>query len=256
MSSPVSESLTSTERTILELILDTLLPPDGHFPAPSETDMIDDFILKHLPASDASPPYPGVDLAGLRLILGRISEDMNMTAALEELERDEPDRFQALWALAVFGYYSRPAVIEAIQHDLKPAYHGAPLPHGYAHVIVPGTRRYPLQMPVAPPGHYIATEDVRRVDLGKLEGVATDEQRATSRRADRWRRHGRSSNRQAIERQRRANCHARSGQLGAAGRTPALQQRIRVCPAPALGPQPEPPQARRRLPCQPATASM
>ncbi len=89
--------------------------------------------------------------------------------ALQRLEKDEPERFQALWALAVFGYYSRPEVIAAIQRDLKNEYHGAPLPLGYAHVISPWDESDPLQMPVVPAGTYIATEDVRRVDLGQLE---------------------------------------------------------------------------------------
>jgi hypothetical protein len=93
-----------------------------------------------------------------------------MTAALRELEEEQPRLFQALWALAVFGYYSRPEVTAAIQRDLTPGYHGAPLPQGYAHVIAPWDAADPLQLPGRPTGSYIATADVRRVDLSRLNG--------------------------------------------------------------------------------------
>lgn len=166
---PDAVHLRDAERATLAAALDALLPPTGSFPAPSETDMIEQFILEYLPAPGEPPAYPGIDLDDLREILAFLDGNADMTGALRELEGNDPDRFQALWALAVFGYYSRPEVTAAIQRDLACEYHGAPLPRGYAHVISPWDRADPLQMPVAPPGRYIPTDDVRRVDLSQLE---------------------------------------------------------------------------------------
>jgi hypothetical protein len=167
-------SLTEGERATLVAALDGLLPPAGSFPAPSATGMIDAFILRRVPATDATvgtPPYPRIDSDGLRAILAALATlaaDLGgMTAALAALEREQPAEFTALWRLAVYGYYSRLETIAAIQRDLAPAYHGAPLPLGYAHAMAPWDAADPLQMPAHPRGRYTRTEDVRRVDLSK-----------------------------------------------------------------------------------------
>ncbi|HLT20178.1 MAG TPA: hypothetical protein VKZ96_12025 [Thermomicrobiales bacterium] len=170
MSQSATGELSPRERAALGAALDALLPPTGSFPLPSETDMIDAFILAQLPPEDPAPPYPGIDRAGLRQILAHLDGRPDMTAALRELEADEPEQFQALWALAVFGYYSRPEVTAAIQRDLAPGYNGAPLPKGYAHVIAPWDAGDPLQMPRRPVGRYIPTDEVRRVDLSQVIG--------------------------------------------------------------------------------------
>lgn len=162
--------LTGDERRTLEAALDALLPPEGSFPAPSETNLIDDFILKQIPTSGAQPPYPGLVLDDLRGILAELAHHNDMTAALRTLEQNAPERFQALWALAVFGYYSRESVTAAIQSELTEGYHGAPLPLGYAHVIAPWDVDDPHQMPPDAPGRYIATDAVRRVNLDRLDG--------------------------------------------------------------------------------------
>lgn len=164
--------LTVDERRTLESALDALLPPDGSFPAPSETDMVDEFILKQIPSPSDPPPYPGLDLDGLREVIADLAQFDDMTVALQEIEQTSATRFQALWALAVFGYYSRPSVTAAIQADLAPGYHGAPLPLGYTHVIAPWDADDPRQMPSNPPGSYIPTGEVQRVDLRRLDGDA------------------------------------------------------------------------------------
>jgi hypothetical protein len=161
-------TLTPTERRTLERVLDALLPPSGAFLAPSETRIIDRFILQRVPPTGAlhEPlPYPGVDSAGLRGILATLADADDMTLELQRLERAEPSSFRTLWRLAVYGYYSQPETITAIQRDLAPAYHGAPLPLGYAHAIAPWDASDPLQRPSHTRGAYVRTEDVRRVDL-------------------------------------------------------------------------------------------
>src|SRR4051794_14158412 len=105
-------ALSEDERGVLGAALDALLPPEGSFPLPSQTDMIDAFILRRIPAAGAGPlPYPGLNADGLRAILARLVVSDGMTAALEALEREQPDEFLALWRLVVYGYYSRPETI-------------------------------------------------------------------------------------------------------------------------------------------------
>ncbi len=169
--------LTDIERATFASALDALLPPNGSFPRPSVTGLIDDFILRRVPAtgtSSAGLPYPRVDSDGLCAILttlATLAGDLGeMTAALTAFEQQHPAEFTALWRLAVYGYYSRPETIAAIQRDLAPAYHGAPLPLGYAHAIAPWDASDPLQMPSTPRGHYLRTADVRRVDLRGIAG--------------------------------------------------------------------------------------
>ena len=161
--------LTEEERATLAAALDALLPLNGSFPAPSTTGLIDDFILRRVPATVAGAdrlPYPRVDSDGLRAILATLAaQPGEMAAALAAFEQQQPANFTALWRLAVFGYYSRPETIAAIQRDLAPQYHGAPLPLGYAHALAAWDASDPLQLPTTPRGHYTRTDDVRRVDL-------------------------------------------------------------------------------------------
>jgi hypothetical protein len=160
-------SLTEAERAVLAAALDALIPPEGGFPLPSQCGVIDEFILRRVPPPGDQPvPYPGLDGDGLRALLARLAPDSaDMTAALALLEQEHPAEFLALWRLAVYGYYSRPATIAAIQQDLAPAYHGAPLPLGYAHVLAPWDS---TQLPQTGRGMYIPTDAVQRVNLDAL----------------------------------------------------------------------------------------
>jgi hypothetical protein len=170
-------TLTETERATLAAALDALLPPTGSFPPPSATGLIDDFILRRVPATSETGgdlPYPRIDSDGLRATVAALATlvgDLDgMPEALAAFEREQPAEFTALWRLAVYGYYSRPETIAAIQRDLAPQYHGAPLPLGYAHAMAAWDASDPLQMPANPRGHYLRTEDVRRVDLSGIAG--------------------------------------------------------------------------------------
>lgn len=165
--------LTDDERRMLGAALDALLPPEGTFPAPSQTGVIERFILGRVPAAGAGHvPYPWVDAEALKGTIAALAADADtrtMTEALEWLQVEWPDEFTALWRLAVYGYYSEPETIAAIQRDLAPGYHGAPLPLGYDHVVDPWDPDDPLQMPREPCGRYVPTSEVRRVDLSLLE---------------------------------------------------------------------------------------
>lgn len=159
-------TLTDAERQTLAAALDALLPPDGSYPLPSQTGLIDNFIMRRVPAPGTGiVPYPGLDGDGLRAILARLTDTPDMTAALTALETAAPADFQALWRLAVYGYYSRPETIAAIQRDHDTPYHGAPLPLGYADAIAPWDPDDPQQNPQHRRGSYLQTDDVRRLDI-------------------------------------------------------------------------------------------
>jgi hypothetical protein len=165
-----SWELTASERRTLERVLDALLPPEGSFPAPSTSDVIDGFIMRRVVAEGVGPvPYPGIDSAGLKGILAMLGEGPDVVESLQRFDAERPADFLALWQLVVYGYYSRPEVIHAIQTDLACEYHGAPLPLGYAHVLTSWDASHPLEMPRQPVGSYIETDQVRRVDLSGLE---------------------------------------------------------------------------------------
>ena len=158
-------SLSDDERVTLGQVLDALLPPTGNFPLPSQTKLIDEFILKRVPTEDANGQlYPRIDASALIQLLGDLQGSDNMTAALTRLEQEHPASFKSLWRLAVYGYYSQPETIAAIQRDLAPAYHGAPLPLGYADAIGRWDESDPLQLPRNPRGTFIPTDRVKRVD--------------------------------------------------------------------------------------------
>ncbi|MGA7670626.1 MAG: hypothetical protein WBW04_09400 [Nitrolancea sp.] len=163
-------SLSVEERSTLERVLDALLPPTGSFPLPSQTNMIDEFILKRIPEVDERGSlYPGLDSSRLKALLGELAGDPDMTESLSMLQNENPTQFQAVLSLAVYGYYSRAETITAIQRDLAPAYHGAPLPLGYAGAMAPWDANDPLQMPRSPRGSYVPTNQVKRVDLSRLD---------------------------------------------------------------------------------------
>jgi len=90
-------SLSNEERATLERALDALLPPAGSFPAPSQTGMIDAFILQRVPDSDPEGRlYPALDAPALARLLAGLQGAGDMTAALADLERREPLAFTAL----------------------------------------------------------------------------------------------------------------------------------------------------------------
>ncbi len=163
-------TLSDEERSTLERVLDALLPPTGSFPLPSQTNLIDEFILKRVPqVDDRGSLYPGIDSARLKGILSDLSDAGDLTESLSKLQREQSAQFQALWSLAVYGYYSRAETIAAIQQDLAPAYHGAPLPTGYIAAMERWDANDALQMPRSPRGAFIPTEQVKRVDLSRLD---------------------------------------------------------------------------------------
>ena len=167
---PFSEEQTA----VLNAVADTMVPPGGGFPAPSEVDVAD-FVGRYVTPSgykNKHYPFAGEDefKAGLdRLGAGFVAADTTgRTAAITALEEAEDPLFEQLRSLVYYGYYSRPEVIQAIRREIPAGkdYHGPPLPYGYLEVTEPWDDE--TLASAAEQGSYLATEAVERVDLSKL----------------------------------------------------------------------------------------
>ena len=84
--------------------------------------------------------------------------------ALKALEQREPALFAKLRSVVFLSYYEMPEVQDAIR-SLGHPYNASPLPNGYA------TERFDpsVDTPTHGRGHYVRTEDVKRVDLSGLD---------------------------------------------------------------------------------------
>ena len=86
------------------------------------------------------------------------------TAVVARLERDNPALFETVVKVAYLSYYQNPAVQVAIR-ALGFAYNATPLPACYS----VGTFDLDRDRPRHGRGRYLATAEVRRVDLGRLD---------------------------------------------------------------------------------------
>jgi len=159
-------SLSRQESALLAAVADLLVPEGAGFPAPSAVGVVD-FIARYVTPRDRPVmhyPFAAEDefkrsLAGL----GRAFLDADPSRRVELLRRLEVEEaafFAQVRDLVYYGYYSRPAVIQAIRDHVEAGrdYHGPPQPYGYDatlegwdDIALPSRR-----------GRYTATEDVRR----------------------------------------------------------------------------------------------
>ncbi|MDH3662428.1 MAG: hypothetical protein OEU92_20760 [Alphaproteobacteria bacterium] len=84
--------------------------------------------------------------------------------ALADLEHEKPELFTKLRSVVFLTYYEMPEVQEAIR-SLGHRYNAEPLPKGYAMGRFDPTR----DAPAHGRGHYVKTEDVKRLDLSGLD---------------------------------------------------------------------------------------
>lgn len=147
----------------LAALCDTLLPGDDRFPSATA-------VGSHGVAADrirARAGQQGLDaiLAGLRASGGPLGAAADRTAVVAAFERTHPDLF-GLVRLALFtAYYESPVVVRAVR-ALGHVYNDAPQPLGYA--MLPFDPTDPLNAPGHRRGGFVATADVRRVDLSGL----------------------------------------------------------------------------------------
>ncbi len=134
------------DNSTLGLFLDTLLPGDDLFPAATTSGML---ALTRTRLAWLAEPFA----AALAARGGDIAA----------VESAEPALFDAVRKIAYLTYYEQPAVIAAIR-SLGFIYNDTPLPEGYpAEQFDPAT-----DLPRHGRGHWIATDQVTRVDLSAI----------------------------------------------------------------------------------------
>ena len=99
---------TQTQRTLLDAILDELVPPsnDGTIPGAGALGVAD-----FLPIADAFAPNPVDTTQAVMMALGESFVELTRpekVAALHLIETQQPDAFATLVRLTYMGYYSRP----------------------------------------------------------------------------------------------------------------------------------------------------
>ncbi len=159
---------------ILNAAADEIVPPGEGFPAPSEVDVAD-FIARYvIPSGHEAKHYPFAAEDDFKAAVDSLGDDFlsadsaGRVEALKKVEKENEEFFEQLRSLVYYGYYSMFEVTLAIRKNIPAGrdYHGPPLPEGYIRCIEPWDEEV-LSARGGGSG-YIATEDVKRIDLGKI----------------------------------------------------------------------------------------
>lgn len=149
----------------LAALVDTLLPGDDRFPAAGAIGL-------HGMFADRFRRLLGPD--GLEKLVAALAAAGGPIAAqppsarpaiLQKLATDRPELFQAARMVAYLSYYENPDVIAAVR-SLGRRYNASPQPAGYPMAAFDADD--PRQAPTHRRGRYVATNQVRRVDLSTL----------------------------------------------------------------------------------------
>lgn len=162
------------EAKVIDAVADTLIPPGGGFPAPSEVGIVDFFGRYTTPKGYRAKHYPYLEEEDLKEFLARLGSDFvqgdaeSRVQEIKRLEKEQEELFGQLRSLVYYGYYSASEVTAAIAREIPAGrdYHGPPLPYGYLHCIEDWDDE--VLASAGQGSGYIATDDVVRVDLSKL----------------------------------------------------------------------------------------
>jgi hypothetical protein len=165
----------AAQKAVIEAVADTMIPPGDGFPAPSAVGIVD-FIGRYVaPAGAEAKYYPFAGEAAFKAGLDRLGDgfasanENERVKTLRQLESDDEAYFSQLRSLVYYGYYAATEVTLAIQKQIPAGrdYHGPPLPYGYINCIDDWDEE---ALSAAGRGSgYIATDQVKRVDLSKVE---------------------------------------------------------------------------------------
>jgi len=165
---PQAEFDTATT-VLINTLADTLIPPSGGYPAPSAVDIVGFFRRYVTPAGQEARWYPFVSIEHIACAAEWLgagfaqSDEVAKVAAVARMEQEHVEEFSRLRDLVYHGYYSRPAVITAINTQ-SPAgrdYRISPQPYGYADTIDDWDEELLSRVR----GTYTRTEEVVRVAL-------------------------------------------------------------------------------------------
>lgn len=168
----------SRQTAVFEAIADTMIPKSGNFPAPSEVGVVDfagryttpsGYRAKHFPFVEEDAFKESLDQLALAVLDG---EQSATAGEIARVEQEQPGLFEQLRALVYFGYYSAPEVTLAIRRSIPAGsdYHGPPMPYGYLDSIEDWNED---RLAAKGRGSYLATDEVRRIDLTTLSWIHT-----------------------------------------------------------------------------------
>ena len=148
----------------LAALVDVLVPGDGAFPCASEVGVQAKLADRWTQMRGEGAVHAIIDaLAAAGGPLARLDGD-GRTAVLARVERERPDDFLLIRNIVYLSYYESPAVHEAIR-AMGFTYHASPLPIGYE----VGRFDAANDTPRHGRGTFVRTDEVRRVDLSKLD---------------------------------------------------------------------------------------
>lgn len=156
-------------KVLINALADTLIPPGGGYPAPSAVDIVGFFRRYVTPSGQEARWYPFVSVDHIARVSEWLSTEFTQSdeaarvAAVAHLEHQHVEEFSRLRDLVYHAYYSRPAVISAInaQSAAGRDYRVSPQPYGYADTIDDWDEELLSRVR----GTYQRTEDVARVAL-------------------------------------------------------------------------------------------
>ncbi len=175
--------LSAPRAATFDAIADTLIPPEGGFPAPS-TVGVRAFAERYVaPEGQPATWYPFLTANKLHRRLDALdglaeADEAKRIRVLRGVEAEMPAFFAAVRDLVYQGYYSRPEVVRAINEHLPAGrdYRITPQPYGYAEVI----DDWDDDLLSRVRGTYTATKDVVRLNL-PADLAGPDEKAATQR---------------------------------------------------------------------------
>lgn len=148
----------------LAALVDALVPGDDEFPAASTVGVQAKLADRLIVLRGERAVAEMIDLLAAFGGPLRDLDEAGRTAVVARLERERADDFLCVRNLSFLAYYESPAVHEVIR-SMGFTYNAAPLPNGYD----VGKFQAATDAPQGRRGGYRRTEEVRRVDLGKLD---------------------------------------------------------------------------------------
>jgi hypothetical protein len=154
---------------ILNAAADQLIPAGEGFPAPSEVDVVS-FFGKYIAPEGIEPKwYPFIGETDFKARLDSLGETFVQSSHAEQvktlttLEKSDAPFFSRLLEMTYYAYYSRPAVIIAINTNLNAGKNlrNSPQPYGYSDSMDDWDDELFDQIQ----GSYKRTEDVRSLVL-------------------------------------------------------------------------------------------
>jgi hypothetical protein len=159
----------------LQPLVDVLLPGDGHFPPASAIGahgLLAERLRDQLGLGGLGKVLGAVIVATGGESLAELGEEARVNA-VRRFEQTEPELFALVQSVLYYSYYQSPAVVEAVRR-LGIDYNDAPQPLGY--VLEPFDLTPGVGVPSQPRGFYLATDEVKRVELPPAARVTLSEQ--------------------------------------------------------------------------------